>query len=230
MNSARGITIVVCLGAVFCMAENLLGQLYNLPASYDIDDLACGPRCVQHVLWQYGKERELTELISEIQSPNTTKGSSVASLQRCLLEHGIYAAAIRLPQGKTIDWPHPVIILRDTPGAGIGHFVVWLPTSSGSRVDIWRGVEGVRTHDSRGFFAPQGQIALLTAPSPIQTPSQGIAASTHPARVLANLMLGVFGLAVLLKMSQWARRSPFLTSRFLKGGKQWVSKRSFSPR
>lgn len=214
MNSARGITMVVCLGAVFCMAENLLGQWYNLPASYDIDDLVCGPRCVQQVLWRYGKERDLTELISEIQSPNPTQGSSVASLQRCLLKHGIHAAAIRLPQGKAIDWPHPVIILRDTRGEGIGHFVVWLPTSSGSRVDIWRGVAGVRTDDACGFFAQQGQIALLTAPSPIQTPSQGVAASIHPARVLANLMLGVIGLALLLTMSQWARRSPFLTSRF----------------
>lgn len=50
----------------------------------------------------------------------------------------------------------------------IGHYVVWLPSSTPHRVDMWAGLPGVQSGPASSIFDDE-IIALLTSPTSIST-------------------------------------------------------------
>jgi ABC-type bacteriocin/lantibiotic exporter with double-glycine peptidase domain len=130
------------------------------------NNLFCGPRCVQKVLKEYGKDIELTQLVREIQSPASQDGATLTSLADALHTRGIYTAAVNLNQNEELAWDYPVIVHLSKRGQN--HYVVWLPpVTKGSRVArVWDG-GGATARRPISFHTLRTGPILLTSPNPI---------------------------------------------------------------
>ena len=135
------VNLWVCL--LLCSGGQLGAQVqHSRPAG----DLVCGPRCVQYLLRHYGQEEELTELVQEIQWPDLEAGASLAAIDEVLQGRGVFTRAVRLPAAGRLKWKHPAIIhLAQSQPAEMGHYVVWLPSSTPHRADVWAGLAGVQS-------------------------------------------------------------------------------------
>ncbi len=144
-------------------------------------DVVCGPRCVQFILKQYGKQVELHDLIQEIQWPHLEAGSNLADLQKSLNKRGIHTAAIQISSGAKLDWTEPVLV-HLKPGISItpetlGHFVVWLPSSTSDIVHLWFGPKGIHQGSNNRFASIRSGAVLLTSQRPIDQSSLAISRS-----------------------------------------------------
>lgn len=143
------------------------------------DDLVCGPRCVQYLLQYYGREADLIELVREIQWPDLASGASLDALDKALNERGIHTFGMQLAPQARLEWPYPVLIHLKVEGAEIGHYAVWLPSSSG-KVALWNGLLGIQ-QVSGGELAKCGTGAiLLTAPKTITNPASAVKGAGLP--------------------------------------------------
>ena len=102
-------------------------------------DRYCGPRSVHFILQWYGHNEDLIEIIRETQWPAVEAGSSLAKLQDAIDSRGIHTCALRVGDGRRLTWSYPAIVFIPAATPPIGHYVVWLPTSSRSEVDFFCG-------------------------------------------------------------------------------------------
>lgn len=135
-----------------------------------LGDVVCGPRCVEFVLRHYNRcDDELIDLIREMQWPDFEAGSTLSGIQSALEKRNVSTHAMQIPAGARLRWDHPVILHLNGQENTLGHFVVWLPSSTIRQVQVWTGLPGVQTASaSQLFSAPQS--VLLTAPQPIEQP------------------------------------------------------------
>ena len=129
-------------------------------------DFVCGPRCVRFILQYYGYQSpSVTKLAEQLQLPIVEDGSSLGQIASMLSGRGVQVKAVRFDVGNPIKWIHPVILHLDGEAQEFGHFLVWLPSASESKVTVWDGLRGVRTEDPGKFSSRLSGVALLTAPS-----------------------------------------------------------------
>jgi ABC-type bacteriocin/lantibiotic exporter with double-glycine peptidase domain len=138
------------------------------------DDLVCGPRCVQQVLRHFGQEADLIELTRETQWPDIDAGATMESLDQALRRRGIHTRAVRVPEGATFLWPFPAIVHTRPRSGSLGHYVVWLPSSTANRVDFWAGPHGVGYAPAEQFWQRSSRAALLTGPEAITRPQDAL--------------------------------------------------------
>ncbi len=170
----HAITTLLLLAAPFALAgRNASGAETSPPATTEENrpDVVCGPRCVQYILKHYGQQVELHDLIQELQWPNLEAGSNLADLQKSLNKRGIHTAAIQLSPGAKLDWPEPVLVhlklgTSITPET-LGHFVVWLPSSTNDIVHLWFGPKGVHQGTNARFAGICSGGMLLISRNPI---------------------------------------------------------------
>ncbi len=132
-------------------------------------DVVCGPRCVQYVLQHYGIDSDLIDLVKETQS-DFEAGASLATLDDALRRRGVFTAALKLSPNAILQWPQPVLMHLSPETEGMGHFVVWLPTTDGSRSQVWNGLSGTQTGLESVLSKKRSGYVLLTAAAEIRQP------------------------------------------------------------
>lgn len=109
-----------------------------------LGDNICGPRCVQLVLRHYGRSVDLVEAVREIQFPDIKSGASLADMRRMLEREGIPTAALSVPRGYSLNWPHPS--LAHMPGRGrLGHYVAIVAKGAETEELARDGIADVRS-------------------------------------------------------------------------------------
>jgi ABC-type bacteriocin/lantibiotic exporter with double-glycine peptidase domain len=187
------IATAICAG-LWLAAAGLPGSSAEAQSGGDI---VCGPRCVQFLLRHYeAPDEELIELAREVQWPDFEGGASLEALARCLEARGIHTFAMRIDPGSRLSWPHPVLVHLSGEGEPLGHYVVWLPSSSNADTHVWSGLTGTRTGPWGRLAAGMSGAVLLTAPAPIDRPDAAIAGPRVSRRVRFALLLVVSAAAV----------------------------------
>lgn len=133
-------------------------------------DVVCGPRCLQYLLRHYGIETELMDLVKETQS-DFEEGATLDALNEALRRRGVHTAALRLPSTAVIRWPHPVLMHLKSDDEGMGHYVIWLPTSERTQVHVWNGLAGIQTGSESRLAAKRSGVVLLTSQTEIEQPT-----------------------------------------------------------
>ncbi len=154
------------LFAVLCVAtvtgkESTQGEL---------NQIICGPRCVQYVLRHFGTEVDLIDLVREMQWPLLTEGVSAASIVESLEKRGLHVKTIQVdPKSAVFEWKYPIILhLEPDNENSLGHFIVRMPESTGSHFVLYDGLAGFRV-EARALFAKKmSGAALLISPNPIR--------------------------------------------------------------
>lgn len=157
-----------------------LGRDARGPWSSDAaDDVFCGPRCLRFILRQYGRHRDLIDLVRAAQWPDIDKGASLAALEAVLRENGVGTQGVRVPSGAEIRWPYPVLLHCVDRRSESGHYVVLLRTA-GDMCDVYWGVDGCRRVGASELASLSSGVALLTAPSPGIDPNEAVDATCAP--------------------------------------------------
>jgi ABC-type bacteriocin/lantibiotic exporter with double-glycine peptidase domain len=205
----RCVLVGAAIGA-FCLFGARSGRVVAPSAvkggPREVNDLICGPRCVQFVLAHYTHDADLIELAKEIQWPNVEAGATLHDLANALSKRGVHTKPIRVNNSASpLRWPHPVILHLNVAN-GRGHYVVWAPTPGGGDGEIWLGPQEQRTKWEKLWERRSG-FALLTSPEPIGDVSQ----VAEPSRALpvAFQVSGValFSCGALAALVQGYRRS-----------------------
>jgi ABC-type bacteriocin/lantibiotic exporter with double-glycine peptidase domain len=131
-----------------------------------VDELVCGPRCVQYVLRRYAVEEDLIELVREIQWPHLESGATLEALADALAKRSVYSRAIRIESVAQIRWPHPVILHLSGDGK-LGHYLVMLPTRDDGGVRVWPGLAEEPSPSLDDLDQACSGAVLLTSPQPM---------------------------------------------------------------
>jgi len=169
------------------------------PESPSGGDPVCGPRCVQFLLkWYRDEEADLVELVREMQWPELESGCTLDALSSALRKRGIETYAMRIPPEARLQWPHPVVLhlkshdaaeAADAAGA-MGHYVLWLPSSSRAEARVWEGLSGVKTYPNRLLGERRSGAVLLTSPIAIDDPEAAVAKGNRSLAVMVALIAG----------------------------------------
>ncbi len=163
------------LSLVLIQAVCLDGLCAEPPASTrlgNLNELVCGPRCVQFVLKHYGVEVGLDSLVREMQWPDFANGSSVRQIQKALDSRGVYTRSIQLKNVGSFSAPRLLIMhlrgRQDNDNRAGGHFVVVLPESTSTEAVVWDGLFGTRRESWADFQEESTGIVILTDSKPIE--------------------------------------------------------------
>lgn len=143
------------------------GSFESSVEASNANSVVCGPRCVGFVLREYGRDEDLTDLVREMQWPNLSGGATLGALARALEKRGVNTCAVSLDPREGFRWRYPVIVHLDRCGTSLGHYVVWMPSSSGSEAVVWDGINGLSTIAYQELASEMSGSVLLTSPSPI---------------------------------------------------------------
>jgi hypothetical protein len=165
----------------------------------------------------YGRsgDESLIALTREIQWPDLEEGARLDRIDAALKKRGIYTYGLQVTPRARLVWPHPVLVHLTAEGTSSGHFVVWLPTSSGARVDLWRGLQGVKEESVRELAEERSGAVLLTSPEPIVAPDMAVS-ETDPLAWFWWMVLVFAATAVAVFFVEWYRPW-FPLARFRKG-------------
>ncbi len=167
------------------------------------EDLVCGPRCVQYILESNGQHADLIDLIREMQWPDLEHGVDLEAIDTALRDRGVHTFAMRLSPNARLKWPYPAIVHLARERERLGHFVVWLPTSSHD-VDLWCGPRGVRRLSQGDFQAEFSGAVLLTAPEQIRDPELAVERDALRACLQPSLV-GICVLVTCVCVFFWVR-------------------------
>jgi ABC-type bacteriocin/lantibiotic exporter with double-glycine peptidase domain len=169
--------LVVVVTTLFLYGdENVIQESEVEKSEKNIGDLICGPKCVCEIVRLYGKEEEdVVRLVREIQYPDVRAGATMASVAQALEKRGIHTFAMKIKPSARIVWQYPVIVhLSPKTDNEIGHYVVWLPDSTGNIAKIWNTDEVIRDMNERDWSKERSGVVLLTSPEPIDNPSKAV--------------------------------------------------------
>lgn len=171
----------------------------DLPLSADAEtsgDVFCGPRCTQFILACYGHHVELHSMIEEVQDVDWSRGSSLASVERALAKRGVKTRAIRLERESVLKWDGlAIVLLENSPGNPLGHFVVQLPSTADGFTRLWCSLAGIQEISDLQLARSRSEIVLLTSRDEIELPvqlSSGFAALTCLLAVITVATEGAF--------------------------------------
>ncbi len=152
----------------------------------DINRLVCGPRCVAYILEQTGQKGNLLGIIQEIQWPDTEQGTSLAQIEKYLIQRGVQTKWVALSPGErpAIEGLAVVAIERDNE---LGHFVVVTESSRQSGVQYFDGLQGMQSTAFDDFWNQCYSTILLAGPSP---PQEAISAYTRGFSLLSTAVAG----------------------------------------
>ncbi|MGM0488771.1 MAG: cysteine peptidase family C39 domain-containing protein [Planctomycetota bacterium] len=136
----------------------------------ELNEVICGPRCVQFVLKQYGRAEPLDALVREMQWPDLSKKSSVRQIEKALESRSVYTRSIQLKNTRRFEPRCPAVVhlcRGHGGGEGSGHFVVVMPRSTPLEVVFWDGLFGLRRERWADFSKQMTGVVVLTGDSPI---------------------------------------------------------------
>lgn len=199
-GSIATMAIILCCGRLLAQPHN------DEPATTTTRDTLCGPRCVRFLLEYYGREQvtgnDLVTLVKELQWPLAEHGSTLLGLQHALNARGIPTKALRIAPTNEIQAETPALVHLTTSDDELGHFVVWLPSSVGSTVDIWSFPAGQLQLDSKVFNADRSTAILATIDPDSPLSAESFAPRWPPLR---RVLLSVGCMAIVV-LGLWSRR------------------------
>ncbi len=173
-------------------------------------DVICGPRCVRFILEYYGLSGQphctLFDLIREMQWPAVDDGCSLDDISSALRSRHISNTPKRIPPHHPIRGSAPVVVHLQQPHMDIGHFAIWLPSSSATTVNLWSYPDGVYSMPAAQFATARHDVVLYTVDG-----SEEPVSDTWPSPVTWALCTGAVLLAVAFGPSraQLSRLRPF---------------------
>jgi ABC-type bacteriocin/lantibiotic exporter with double-glycine peptidase domain len=134
-----------------------------------LNNIVCGPRCVQYVLKQFDQEVELADIVREMQWTHLTDGYSAASIVTALEKRGLFVKTIQIdPQTTVLTWDHLIILhLKPENDESLGHFVVRIPQATNDNIVIVDGLAGVYSTPYSEFCKKMSGVVLLCSLTPI---------------------------------------------------------------
>lgn len=198
------IVTVVCLTLSSADATVTAKEARNAESERDT---LCGPRCVRFLLEYYGLEangsnNDLATLVKELQWPVLEKGSTLSGLQQSLAARGIETRAETVMPDQPLRSRTPVIVHLTTPKDELGHFVVWLPSSSRATVDYWSYPAGLLRMNAETFNNRRSNIVLpVTSPAALQSDNTDLTKTGWQPldRALLSLICGVIATLLVLR-------------------------------
>ncbi len=158
---------LVCVLLIGLVASSRDDSVFGNETSPPVEDVVCGPRCVQFVLREHGIEAELIELIKEIQWPDLESGTTLDRVNAALKQRGLNTELVNVPNDSVYVWPHPAIVHVPDPKGELGHFAVLLPSNNTHEVTLWLGVGGVAKKTPAEFHKMHSGVALITMKLPV---------------------------------------------------------------
>ena len=156
-------------------------------------DVFCGPRCVDFVLQYYGKTEIFSDLVREIQWPDVERGCSMDAMKTSLERRHVHTLALRRLPGTILNWNRPVIVhLHRNGDPTLGHYVVWLPSSTARTIRIWNGIHGLQEVPIDEFLSEMSGVVLLTSLTPVEDCSAAFIRSTGFDRFVSGPFLDCF--------------------------------------
>lgn len=159
---------MLVIGVVTCHAAPASERLSPIEVDWTRpNDTICGPKCVQHVLEYYGCEEDVIKLVREMQWPKIESGVSLEKVADALSARNVHCLPMRISQSADLQWEHPIIAHLDVDDSDIGHFVVWLPSTTAGEVRLWCGESGTIKVNRHEWCRIRSGAVLLTAPKPL---------------------------------------------------------------
>lgn len=212
------LTVLICLlililGDVIRSQDVAQETISHDQENSNIGDQICGPKCVRYLLDYYEKPEDVVSLIREMQWPDIRHGTSLKDLADALEKRGIFTSALQVSPYSRIVHSEPVIVhLKPKSEGELGHFVVWLPSSSGRTVRYWNTDGKISEVNERKWRENGVDAVLLTSPKPIDRPRKCVKWAGFPFygmewNIIA-ICVFVFGLYFLLSTFSWRRIQP----------------------
>lgn len=183
--------------------------LVNLSVDHSADELdvdeVCGPRCVQYVLKCFGTDVDLIEVVREAQWPRLEQGATLTSLADALKRRGIFTFPMHIGSDIRLKSPYPVIVhVKDDECINaIGHYVVWLPSSSGGNIRVWWGLEGVKLLRESDWTEKRSGAILLCEPNAITTPDAALEKITIWPTLSSLTIFSAILLVIIVARKGW---------------------------
>ena len=171
---------VFALVAMGWCAESQIasGQAKKSKSLASLNTEICGPRAVYRVLQYYREDSELVDLVREMQWPYDEVGTNLGQIEKALNKRGVNTHVLTIAKNAELVWPYPVVqhwVSKKSPDK-LGHFVVWLPTSTVSEQHVWIGTEQKYTSiPTAKVLEHRSSVVLLTAPTEIAHPETAVA-------------------------------------------------------
>lgn len=161
--------------------------------------VVCGPKCVGYLLdyYQVSERPSLVALTRELQGRDIDQGTTLSVLSEYLAEHGVHTVPIGLSGSARLNWRYPALVHLKPPISGeIGHFVIWLPSSTSDEVRYWDGDHGVVCVPQSEWQRKRSGSVLLTSPVKIESVDgavsfAGLAADSTYTRILSSGVLAI---------------------------------------
>ena len=157
--------ILICLTVLGICEDDSAGR----PDLREADAQICGPRAVKYILSYYGEEMDLIELVHQMQWPELNAGIDFVGVKGALEARGVACKAVRIGRLREFRWKNPVVLHLRGQQSDLGHYVVWLPSSSESTWHIWDGLLGVRAVSPNSLEHRLSNVAILTSADPMET-------------------------------------------------------------
>lgn len=184
----------------------------NAMATVQSADFVCGPRCLQYILNWYDKDEDLIDLVREVQWPDLEAGATMASLDKAMQSRGIHTFPMRVGADARFCWHSPVLLhlLGEGGESGIGHFVVWLPSSDATHANVWAGLAGVQSGSAEALAGRCSGYALLTSGREITDPSSAVErAALSGLDIVALLSIASVATTIALLLMGFLKRRLF---------------------
>lgn len=172
----------------------------------DGTNVICGPKCVDYVLNNYQLPSPgIVALTRELQGEDVLLGSSISDLSNFLIKSGVQTQVVGLTTNARIDSPYPAIVhLNPSPSTDLGHFVVWLPSSTIETVHYWDDHTGMVSLPAASWLRMRSGAAILTSPEQLLPKRHaiarfaGVAGDSTYSRMISSIVF-LLGACILVK-------------------------------
>lgn len=103
----------------------------------------CGAACVACVMRVRERRPDVESLVRELESDGGGEGASIDSLATALRRRRLGARVVENPRRMLPDTPGPVILHLTNSREDVGHYVVWLGSSSPGADQVWAPEAGL---------------------------------------------------------------------------------------
>ncbi len=193
------VSILACVACLFPLTANVRPAVAS-PAR----DTICGPRCVRFLLEYFDADdqpnSQLLDLVREMQWPNIGNGCSLDDIRVALERRSIAVSLQKVDCSQPLRMQSPAVVHLRADTEPIGHFAVWLPSSSATSVDLWTFPNGLTRLTGEEFAKVRHELILAT-PAPNKDASSRKGHLANPL-VIAGVAFAGVSLACLRPRSR----------------------------
>jgi hypothetical protein len=155
----------------------------------------------------YGEpDLDLIDVIREVHGPTHQGKLSILELKKNLDLHVVSTLLVRLTLKRLCTIKSPAVIHLAQENAAAGHFIVLMPQQVSSKAQMWDGVTGCVSYDTKHLPQDATGYCLLTSSRPINDPT-GVLSAANKSRHLLLWAIAIVSLALLFLTPQSMRQN-----------------------